>query len=122
MLRNNDINLFDSRIMLRFGKTKVAKEEFYSAKNPKKVWDVNVDNTVILKLVETKKNSKYLIGYVDEAIRPLVSILPKVSGYVKTFKDKGGYKNKNNNLMSLCIDDDKLLEKYKTIWTMIILN
>ena len=34
-----------------------------------------------------------------------------MSGYVKNFKDK------NNNLMSLLIDDDKLLEKYKTIWT-----
>ena len=40
-----------------------------------------------------------------------------MSEYVKTFKDKGGDKNKNNQLMSLRIDDDKLLEKYKTIWT-----
>ena len=37
----------------------------------------------------------------------------------ETFKDKGGDKNKNNELMSLCIDDHKLLEKYKTIWTKI---
>ena len=43
--------------------------------------------------------------------------LPKMSGYVKTFKvkDKGKY----NKLMSLCIDDDELLEKYETIWTKI---
>ena len=25
----------------------------------------------------------------------------------------------NNKLMSLCLDDDKLLEKYKTTWTKI---
>ena len=37
--------------------------------------------------------------------------------YVKTFKDKGGDKNKNNKLMSLCKNDDKLLEKHKNIWT-----
>ena len=40
-----------------------------------------------------------------------------MSGYVKTFEDKDG--DKNNKLMYLCIDDDKLLEKYKTIWTKI---
>ena len=38
-----------------------------------------------------------------------------MSGYVKTFKVKEG----NNKLMSFCIDDEKLLEKYKSIWTMI---
>ena len=32
---------------------------------------------------------------------------------------KDGYKDKNNKLMSLCIDDGKLLEKYKAIWTKI---
>ena len=40
-----------------------------------------------------------------------------MSGYVKTLKDKVGDKNKNNKLMSLCIDDDKLLGQYRTIWT-----
>ena len=28
-----------------------------------KIWDVNVDDIVISKLVKTKTNSKYLIGY-----------------------------------------------------------
>ena len=39
--------------------------------------------------------------------------------YVKIFKNKGGDKNKNNKLMSLRIDDDKLLEKYKSVWNKI---
>ena len=68
-------------------------------------------NIVIAKLVETKSNSKYLIGYLDEAMRTLVLILPKMSRFAKTFKLKGGYKN--NKLMA--IDDDKLLKKYNTI-------
>ena len=39
-----------------------------------------------------------------------------MSGYVKTFnKVKDGDKYKNNKLMSFCINDEKLLEKYKTI-------
>ena len=49
--------------MLRFGETKIAKEKFYAAKKPINIWDVNVDNIVISKLIKTKINSKYLIGY-----------------------------------------------------------
>ena len=105
--------------MLRFGETKVAKEEFSCAKKPMKTWDANVGNIVILKLTESKNNSKYLIKCFDEVIRLLVLILPKMSGHVKTSKDKGEDKNKNNKLMSLHIDDNKLLEKYETIWTKI---
>ena len=37
--------------MLRFGKTKVAKEESYGAKKSIKIWDVSVDNILISKLV-----------------------------------------------------------------------
>ena len=33
-----------------------------------------------------KTNSKYLTGYLDKDIRPLVLIMPKGSGYAKTFK------------------------------------
>ena len=73
---------------------------------------MNVGNIVISKLVKTKSNSKYLIGYLDKAIRPLVLIMPKISGYIKTFKVKEG----NNKLMSFRTDDDKLLENYKAIW------
>ena len=52
-------------------------------------------------------------------MRPLVLIMPKMSGYVKIFKVKEGDKDKNNKLMSFRIDDEKLLEKYKSIWTKI---
>ena len=40
-----------------------------------------------------------------------------MSGYVRTFMDKD--KNKSNKLNSFRIDDDTLLEKYKTIWAKI---
>ena len=122
--------------MVRFREKEIAKEEFYAAKRPIKICGVNVDNIVISKLVKTKTNSKYLFGYLDKAIsklvktktnskylfgyldkaiRPLVLILPKISGYVKTFKVKEG----NNKSMSFCIDDEKLLGRYKAIWTNI---
>ena len=69
---------------MRYGKTNVEKEEFYGVKKPIKIWDVNVDNIVISKLVETKNSYKYLIGYLDEVRRPLVLIFPKMSEYDKT--------------------------------------
>ena len=61
--------------------------------------DVNVDNIVISKLVETKTISKHFLffcGYLDKVIRPLVLVLPELSVYVKIFKAK----DKNNKLMS----------------------
>ena len=54
--------------MLIFVETKVMKEKFYVAKKPMKIWDVNVDNIVISRLVKTKTSSKYSIGYLDKAI------------------------------------------------------
>ena len=94
--------------MVRFGEKEIAKEKFYAAKRPIKIWDVNVDNIVISKLVKTKTNSKYLIGHLGKAIKSLVLIMPKISGYVKTFKVKDGNKDKNNKLMSFGIDHEKL--------------
>ena len=41
---------------------------------------------VISKLVETKTNSKNLTGYLVKVIKPLVWILPKMSGYFTKFK------------------------------------
>ena len=74
--------------MLRLRKTKVAKEVLYSVKRAIKIRDVNVDNIAISKLFETKSSSKYLMRQLNEVIRPLVLTLPKISRYVKTFKNK----------------------------------
>ena len=82
--------------MLRFSKTKIAKEEFYGVKKTIKTWDVDVDNMAISKLIElseTKYNFKYLIEYLGKVIRPLVLTLPKIIGYFKTFKHKDGDKD-----------------------------
>ena len=85
--------------MVRFGYRETAKERLYAAKNPVKIWDVNVDNIVVSKLVKTKINPKCLIGYLDKAIRPLVLLMHKMSGYVKTFKIEEGGKDKNNKCL-----------------------
>ena len=67
---------------MKFGEREIAKENFYAAKRPIKIWDVNVDNIFISKFVKTKTNSKYLIGYLNKTIRPLVLKMPKMSEYV----------------------------------------
>ena len=67
---------------MKLVKTEIAKEKLYAAKRPIKICDVIVDNIVISKLVKTKTNSKYLIGYLDKNIRSLVLIIPKMTGYV----------------------------------------
>ena len=56
--------------------------------------EIDVDNSWYIQIIVTSKliyttiNSKYLTGYLDEVVRPLILILLKTSGYVKTFKDK----------------------------------
>ena len=58
-----------------------------------------------------------MIGKLDEIVRPFVLILSAMSGHVKIFKVKD--EKKNNKLISFRINDERLLEKYKTIWTKI---
>ena len=79
--------------MTKLGKAEKAEEKIYAAKKPIKMWDVNVDNIVISKLVKRETNSKYVIGYLDKYIRSLVLIMPKMSGYVKTFKNEDKINN-----------------------------
>ena len=100
--------------MVKFGEKINSKIKSSCYKKPIKSWDVNVDNIVISKLIETKTSSKYLFGIKsDKTIRSLVLIMPKTNGYVKIFK----VKEADKNLMSFQIDDEKLLGKYKAIWT-----
>ena len=42
-----------------------------------------------------------------------------MSGHVKTFKVKQIDEDKNNIFMTFRTEDEKLLEKYKTIWTKV---
>ena len=57
-----------------------------------------------------------MIRYLNKVVRPLVFVLPRMSGYVY-FKD--GDKDKNNKLIFFSIYDENLLKIYKTIWTKI---
>ena len=56
--------------MVKFGKAEITKEKLYAAKKPwdEKIWDVYFNDNVISKLIKTKINSRYLIGYLDKDI------------------------------------------------------
>ena len=54
---------FDSVIKLTFVQTRVAKEKFYGARKPIKIWYVDANDIVISKLIKTKINFKYLTEY-----------------------------------------------------------
>ena len=46
-------------------------------KKPMNLWNVNINNIDISKLIKTKSNSKSLIGYLDKVIRTSVLVIPK---------------------------------------------
>ena len=50
--------------------------------------NVDVNNIVISKLIETKNNSKYLAGYLDEVTRPLVLYYPKLVDLLNLLRTK----------------------------------
>ena len=64
--------------MVKFRKTGIEKENVYAAKKTINIWDINVNNIVVSKLIKTKTNSKYLIGYLDKGTGPLVLIMRKI--------------------------------------------
>ena len=76
---------------------------------------------LILKLIKTKLilSMRLNIQMKLQGHWFLFLILPKICGHVKTFKVKDG-DNDKNKLMSFGIDDQKLLEKCKTLWTKIV--
>ena len=77
------LEFFDNIIMFRFGNTKVAKKELDGENKPIKDWDVDVDKIRVSDLFK-QNNSKYLMKYLDNVIRLLFLIIPKMSGHAKT--------------------------------------
>ena len=47
-----------------------SKKKLYGAEKLINIWDGNVVNMVASKLIETKTNSKYSIGYLGKVITP----------------------------------------------------
>ena len=63
---------------------RLRKKGFHTSKQTINLNFVNFD-----KIALSDKSFVYFIGYIDDSVRPLYIMLPKISGYVKCF-DSGG--------------------------------
>ena len=76
-----------SGLIIIFDDRKIRKNIFYRSRKPFNASDSDVNKIVISKEVvyRTKNSLKYFIGYNDEEdlIRPLLSKLPQMIGYLK---------------------------------------
>ena len=99
---------------LKFNKIRLNKKEFHKSKESIDLFSVNVDQIVVSdKFKHSDEGFKQFIGYQeDEIVKPLCIILQQMMGYIKYF-DNGG---KN---VSFLIKDDKILNKYEEIWSVI---
>ena len=74
--------------------------------------DVDIEKVLVSnKISFGDKNYKYFIGYLynGNKVKPFNIMFPKTSAYVKSY-------DRQTRWMYLLIEDDKLLEKYNTIW------
>ena len=96
---------------MKFNKIRRKKKEFHQSKEPVDLLSVNVDQILVSdKLKRNNEGFKYFIGYLEgEIVKPLCTILPQMSGYIKYFENDG----KN---MSFMIKDDEVWDRYDKIW------
>ena len=98
--------------ILRFGDTEIETKNFCRHKSPIFLEDVDIEKVLVSnKISSDEKNYKYFIGYLynDCKVKPLHLMLPKTSAYVTHY---GGQSKR----MYILIENDDLVEKYKTIW------
>ena len=76
---------------LKFNNIRANKKEFHKSKQPIDLMSVNVDQIVVSdKFKHSDDGFKYFIGYQeDEIVKPLRTILPQMSGYLKYFENGG---------------------------------
>ena len=76
--------------------------------------NANIDKIMISNKVSfRKKGIKYFIGYqYDGKIRPLCILIPKTSGYKKSFH--------KTNYVSVLTEDEKLLKASNKVWDQMI--
>ena len=97
-----------------FDHKKTNMSNFYKNRKVFKIYDIEVDKTLISKKEPYGKKSlfKYFLGYNDDddddVMRPLCIKLPQMIGYVKHFHS---YKT-----MSFKVNNNRLLKKYTKIW------
>ena len=89
-------------------------KDFYNNIKQFNIEDININKILICKPKTYENNMiKYVIGYNDSTISPLQLFLPKMIGYLNSFKD-GARKN-----VFFFTDNNEFLERYTAIWEKI---
>ena len=92
------------------GDNEIVKNKFYRHKTPILSRDADTEKVLVsTRFLLARKNYNYFIGYYlyNNKIKPLHTMLPKTSAYVKGYDGQTKWK--------MMIEDDDLLEKYDTI-------
>ena len=99
---------------LKFNNIRVNKKKFHMSKKAIDLMSVNVNKIFVCdKFYHNEHCFNCFIDYQKgEIVRPLCTILPQMSGYIKYFE----YENPN---MSFLIKDEEVGEKYEQIWDVI---
>ena len=98
--------------ILTFGNNEIEKNKFYRHETPIFLGDIDIEKVLVSKKISFgEKNYKYFIGYLHDnhKVKPLHIMLPKISSYVKSYDGQTKW-------IYFLTEDDKLLEKYNTIW------
>ena len=95
----------------------IEKDKFYHLKSAIFLGDIDIEKVIVSnKISFGEKNYKYLICYLynGNKIKPLNIMLLKISACVESYDGQTKW-------MYFVIEDDKLLEKYNTIWDKVSL-
>ena len=98
--------------ILTFANIEIETNKFCCNKIPIFLKDADIETVLVSKKIYfDKKNYKYFIGYLyhDNKVKSLHIMPPKTRTSVKRH-------NGQTKSMYFFIEDDDLLEKYKTIW------
>ena len=100
--------------ILTFGNIEIEKNKFYHHKNPIfwRAGDVDIEIVLVSnKISFGEKNYNYFIGYLYNAnkVKPLNTMLPKTSAYVKSY-------DRQTKWIYFVIEEDDLLEKYNILF------
>ena len=90
------------------------KKKFHKSKEPIDLLSVDLHQIVFsYKFKYNGEGLKHFIGYLEgEIVKPLCTIFPHMSGYIKYFENGG-------KIMSFFIKDDEVWDKYNKIWDVI---
>ena len=92
---------------INFGDKKINKKDLCNNKKQFNIKDIDTNKILTSKPESYDKNNlkKYIIGYNDNTIVPLLLFLPKMKSYLNIFED-------GTRKMSFLTDNNEFLERY----------